>query len=81
MPKKKKVEVEASPLQEKPVEEEPFPVQETAVAKEVEATDTVKVKVVAGTLKWEGGTFEKDEVFECSAERALTFGNAVEILK
>lgn len=53
-----------------------LPEEETA-----KPSDTVKVRVLIGTLKWEGGTFEKGQVFECSRERADSFGYSVQILK
>jgi len=57
------------------------PKEEPKPKKKPKPSDTVKVKVLIGTLHWEGGSFEKGEVFECSRERALSFGNDVEILE
>lgn len=96
MPKKKNKVVEETAETQPPIEEETTetsleeaaieestvePVVEEPPKKEKKPTDTVKVKVLIGTLKWELGTFENGEVFECSRERALSFGNSVEILE
>ena len=55
---------------------------ETLKEKAKKPSDTVKVKVLIGTLNWEGGSFKKGEVFQCSRKRALRFESAdVEILE
>ena len=97
MPKKKKVESKETKISPEIVEanfsDESPPVEllegvKEASTKEVvetqktEPTDIVKVKVKVGSLHWEGGWFEKGDVFECSRLRASLFeSNDVEILE
>lgn len=45
-------------------------------------SDIVEVKVLVGSLHWEGGTFQKGEVFKCKRKRASRFEPVdVEILE
>ena len=48
-------------------------IEEEATAKK--PTDMVKVKVLAGTLGWSGGYYEKGEIFTISREDLKRFGS------
>lgn len=54
------------------VEELPSTVEPVS---EPKPSDTVKVKVLIGTLSWEGGTFQKGETFMCTKEDLARFDN------
>lgn len=80
MSTKKKIEGQ------KPVEESPIlPMIETEPEKPVEnkkLSDTVKVKVLIGTLQWEEGVFSKGDTFMVSRERVKLFNPTnIEILE
>ena len=48
----------------------------TSIVEEVTEAVTegmVQIRVLAGSLSWEGGTFEKGQTFVCSPERAALF--------
>lgn len=49
------------------------PVSEEPIAQEPLPTDIVKVKVLVGSLHYEGGTYEKGDVFEETRARLKLF--------
>lgn len=72
--------------------EETHPQEEIVLEEPVEETEAikpskpkrgmVKVKVLVGTLQFEGGSYEKGDVFEVSKNRAALFDpKDIEILK
>lgn len=49
------------------------PDEPETVKEKPKKTELVKVQVVIGSLTWEGGTYQKGEIFEVSPERLKLF--------
>lgn len=72
MPRKKPKTEEAETLavtKEKVDFGEPFETKKEKVV----VKSMVKVQVLVGTLQWEGGIYEKGQIFECTPEQATKF--------
>lgn len=81
-PKPEEEKVEEKKPEESHVGDPIIPPEETTKPETPKKEDTVKVKVLVGTLHFEQGTFEKGDVFEASEEQVKLFDpKDIKILK